>query len=326
MTFKIDWEKTSQQVHIKPETITSMVAEAFPNAPLLSYEIVTQGCDNINIKIILENGTFNLRIYLRDKGAAYREMQIAGIMRFDIPIPETLFVGDQIQGSTTYRFAITQFMEGTPLRDLLLNYPEEIWRDVMLDVGTLLSEFRRLSFSQAGFFDEHFDIPKPFQPNDLTSYIEACLSNSQVKETLGDAVFQQLRDIFQTHRHLLPDESEAILVHGDFDPANILVHQIDGKWRISAILDWEFAFSGSYLWDVANMLRYAHKMPASYQESFIQGLEQEGIELPDNWRSTIALLNISSLLDILMRHPIHESPILRQDIYQLIQHHSKQLI
>lgn len=195
----------------------------------------------------------------------------------------------------------------------------------MVDVGTVLSEFRRISFPHAGFIDENLTIPKPFQPDDLVNFVGDCLNNLQVQKALGDLMVQQLKEIFKIQRHHLPDESDPHLVHGDFDPANILVQKVDGKWVISAILDWEFAFAGSLLWDVANMLRYAHQMPDAYEESFIKGLEKGGLELPKNWRTTIALLNISSLLDSLVRHPIHERPILHQDICELIEHMLKNI-
>lgn len=325
MTFKANWEKTDKQIQLKPETIASMVAKAFPNALLSSYEQLSQGCSNLNIKIVLKSGTYNLRIYLRDREAAYREAHIASFIKFDIPIPEVFYIGDHTEDLTTYRYVITKFMEGIPLRDLLLNYPESDWQNIMVDVGAILSEFRRLSFPDAGFFDADLNSPKPFQPKDLTYHIDTCLSNPHVIEVLGYSMIQQLKDIFTKHSHHFPDESDATLVHGDFDPANILVNQIDGKWKISGILDWEFAFAGSFLWDVANMLRYAHHMPHCYQESFIKGIQEAGLELPENWRHTIALLNISSLLDILSRHSIQERPNQCQDITQLIKHHLGQL-
>ncbi|MBP9878114.1 MAG: aminoglycoside phosphotransferase family protein [Alphaproteobacteria bacterium] len=325
MTFKANWEKTDKQIQLKPETIASMASKAFPNVPLLSYEVLSQGCANLNIKIVLKSGTYNLRIYLRNREAAYREAHIASFMKFDIPIPEVFYIGDHTEDLTTYLYVITKFMEGIPLRDLLLNYPESNWQNIMVDVGAILSEFRRLSFPHAGFFDEHFNIPKPFQPKDLICHIDTCLSNQNVQKALGNAMLQKLQDIFAKHSDYFPNESDATLVHGDFDPANILVHRIDDTWRISAILDWEFAFAGSFLWDVANMLRYAHHMPHCYQESFIKGIQEAGLELPENWQKTVALLNLSSLLDILSRHSIQEHPKQSQDISQLIKHHTSSL-
>jgi len=91
------------------------------------------------------------------------------------------------------------------------------------------------------------------------------------------------------------------LVHADFDPANLLVAKIENSWQITGILDWEFSFAGSILCDVANMLRYAHHMPAIYEEEFLHGLNDSGIKLPKHWRVSIDLLNLLSLLDCLTK-------------------------
>lgn len=171
-----------------------MVAQAFHDQFILSYEIISGGCANLNIRIFLDRGSYILRIYLRDKDAAYRECHIASLMKYNIPIPEVLFIGDQSEGDMSYRFAVTQFIEGIPLRDLLLNYPKN-----------------------------------------------------------------------------------------------------------------------------------AHQMPGCYENSFLEGLKKGGLELPKNWRVTIALLNISSLLDSMNRYPIHKHPILHQDICQLIGHMVKRI-
>ena len=119
--------------------------------------------------------------------------------------------------------------------------------------------------------------------------------------------------------HLFPGHNERNLVHADFDPANILIDQIDGKWQVVAILDWEFAFSGSMLCDVANMLRYAHKMPKEYQESFLLGLKKNNIDLPEQWKIIIHLLNIVSLLDCLVRSDPENRPNQAADILSLIE-------
>ena len=112
----------------------------------------------------------------------------------------------------------------------------------------------------------------------------------------------------------------ANLVHADFDPANILVAEVDGKWKISAILDWEFAYSGSWLNDVANMLRYAHQMPDTYRIGFLEGLEDNNFKLPENWQSIINQYTLASLLDSMTRHDLEICPNIKADLYNLISH------
>ena len=99
---------------------------------------------------------------------------------------------------------------------------------------------------------------------------------------------------------------------------NILVDKINGDWKITGILDWEFAFSGSVMCDVANMLRYAHQMPAAFKDEFLRGLKNGGINLPENWSITCDLLNLISLLDCLVRSDPRNSTNRCTDICELI--------
>ncbi len=110
------------------------------------------------------------------------------------------------------------------------------------------------------------------------------------------------------------------MVHGDYDPANLLVDRSDGQWKISGVLDWEFAYSASPLQDMALMLRYAHHMPPLYETAFVLGVQNGGVELPDDWRLRIDLLNILNLLSCLVRCPPDQRPNQCADICELIEH------
>ncbi len=68
------------------------------------------------------------------------------------------------------------------------------------------------------------------------------------------------------------------------------------------------------------MLRYAHKMPPEFQNSFIEALQKNGIKLPAHWSTTIHLLNLSSLLDLLKRSDPKDHPHRCADIRELINH------
>ena len=54
-------------------------------------------------------------------------------------------------------------------------------------------------------------------------------------------------------------DHEARLVHGDFGAANILVRQVQGAWQVAAVIDWEFAFAGTPLFDLGHFLRYERR-------------------------------------------------------------------
>ncbi len=312
----MNWEKNDSQLLLPEKTIYKMVKKAFPEQKLASYKRIPEGCANLNIKIDMEDSTSHiLRIYIHDNDAAIREKNLGTLLKDKIPIPLTFYVGE-IDG---YTFAITKLLPGRHLGSFLLgNVPYDI-EAIMYDAGKILSNIISYSFNTSGFFDKNLNvISGSASIEKLSAHIEECLSNQNVIAVLGLEKIEDASNFINQNKHLFPDENERYLVHGDFDPANILVDKTNDKCHISGILDWEFAFSGSYLWDVANMLRYAHKMPPAFQNCFILGLTDGGLQLPENWNSTIDLLNLTSLLDCLKRSDAEKKPIQCSDIRDLI--------
>lgn len=315
--FKINWEKKTAAM-LPQETIYKMIHLAFPKKTLISYEIIKGGCANLNVKIHLSNypNPFILRIYMRDKEAAYREQNLALLLKDTIPIPVSHYIGN----IDDYRFAIVDYLPGVPLRELLIKpQPSHTITQLMYDVGVILSKISSLKFKETGFFDENLNIISDNNSN-IMEYVNECLKDHTVTTILGIEIIEEIKIYFKKFRDLLPDPNSKNLVHGDFDPANILVTESNGNLQISGILDWEFAFAGSTLWDVANMLRYSHKMPHEFKDTFINSLTANGVVLPDNWQITINLLNITSLLDCLKRADVHNKPKQCADILELIKH------
>jgi len=194
----------------------------------------------------------------------------------------------------------------------------------MFDAGQLLSSIQSHHFATAGFFDDELNITELSSQNNLIDFAHQCLNHPTVIQGLTVSVTANIKRLIEKLKIYFPDEDENHLVHGDYDPANILVNKIDDQWKITGILDWEFSFSGSPLFDVANMLRYAHQMPAAFETSFIQGVST-GFMLPQHWRVTIHLMNIISLLDCLSRSPIQQRPNQCADIFSLISYKTHQL-
>src|SRR5687768_17116724 len=138
--FKANWEKTSVTHELPDGTIEKMIAHAYPNKKLMSHELVSGGCANLNIKILLENAEqpIILRIYLRDKDAAYREQKLGVLLKPTIPIPLTYYIGQH----NDHVFAIIEFIPGITLRELLSDLSPNI-NTIMHEVGVLLSNITK---------------------------------------------------------------------------------------------------------------------------------------------------------------------------------------
>jgi aminoglycoside phosphotransferase (APT) family kinase protein len=316
VTFKQNWEKADQHYDISPQSIEGMVALAFPQNKLASHEVISGGCANLNIKITLQDKEqlYILRVYLRDKDAAYVEQKLGVLLKDKVPIPQIYFVGDL----DAHRFSVAEFMPGITLRDLLLGDEACDMEELMREAGEILGRIQTIRFSISGFFSKDLTIQEPLTQDGYVSFAKDCLKHPTVIHILGEESISKIDHLLDVHAVLFPDETQTHLVHGDFDPANLLVKKSDGFWKISGVLDWEFAYCASPLQDVALMLRYAHHMPTVYEAAFLSGLQNGGVELPDDWRLRIDLLNILNLLSCLVRSAPDQHPNRCADICDLI--------
>ncbi len=290
MPFKESWERAT----IPKERIEKILSTLFDSIP--PYEQVLGGCVNVNVRLPTKNQL--LRIYLRDQEAPFKENKIAELLT-DLPLPTVESIGS-IDGLT---YALTSLMPGVPMREL------KDFSSLSSKTGELLAKIHSFRFSSPGFFN------KDLKPHSQGSLLLFALDI--IPKELPD-----LTPLFQRLADHLPSEASAHLVHGDFDPSNLLVNK---KGEISAILDWEFAFSGSPLWDVANWLRYADQMPSTYETDFLKSYQHHAGELPKNYPTTIRLLNLISLLDCLTRRSNENDPRSKEEIHNLIKLISSEL-
>ena len=316
MTFKTNWEKSEVRHQLPTGIIERMINSAYPGKQLGLSQIIAGGCANLNVKIQLENeeSLLILRIHLRDKKSAILEKNIGNLLKNVLPVPQILYIGN----IDNYCFSVSEFMPGIPLRDLLLSKTPHGLETIMYEVGMALSKIAAHKFPKTGFFNENLEIVEELGDDSLKSFSLSCLEHEGVKKYLSHEMIVKIKSLLESLPPL--DNLGANLVHADFDLANILVAEVDGKWKISAILDWEFAYSGSWLNDVANMLRYAHKMPDGFKIGFLKGLEDNNFKLPENWQSITNQYTLASLLDSMTRHDLEICPNIKADLCNLISH------
>jgi aminoglycoside phosphotransferase (APT) family kinase protein len=322
MTFKVDWEKPSQQYDLPEIILTSMVQQAFPKQSLEAYKLIPGGCANLNIHIKLTShaDSYILRVYLREPNAAYREQQLAKFLQAHLPLPQIYHIGELAD----YRFAISQFISGITLRDLLLGNERYNLSELMFAAGQYLGKIQKHRFASSGFFDQELKIVQTISNADYVEFAKDCLEQLSATESLKPELIQKIHKLVEEFSFYFPTEKDDHLVHADFDPANILVEKHQDVWKISGILDWEFSYSGSPLCDVANMLRYAHHMPDTFTLSFLAGFKEDYL-LPDDWRPRTHIMNLLALLDCLALSPIEKKPKRFADICTLIEYIVREL-
>ena len=173
--------------------------------------------------------------------------------------------------------------------------------------GRALAAIGAVTFARAGFFTGPGLVPSPAGlPASLPEFVETCLRAGPAAQALSPAELDQLRALATAADPLARSVAGARqLVHSDCNGKNLLAVARDGGWSVSAVLDWEFAFSGSPLGDIGNMLRFRAGQPAGFADAFIAGYRDAGGPLPPGWREISEALDLYALADFLTRPPGH---------------------
>lgn len=252
------------------------LVQAFLNGrELQSADLLTTGKSNSNYKLTLSDGeTYVLRLY--SHGNAARETYIMNLVRELVPVPVELYRGET--------WSVFPFLEG----QLLETTPQHA--DAAAEA---LARIHSITFESPGWIEADGSVT-PFSFDGGKSFMDTMLEHPDVLAWIGDdTAAATLARIWKRETPRLEEiGAESCLVHGDFNPTNILIH----NGRLSGILDWEFAHANTPYMDIGNLLR--NTAPA-YHDAIARGLESGGMHLPDDWQARAELIDLGSHLEFL---------------------------
>ncbi len=316
---KTNWER--YRVHFPIDKVTlKRLLQPYSNSEITNVTLLSEGCANSNYKVEFITGPpVVLRIYLREKDSVAREIALHNLLVNQLPVPE-VFYSDDSCTLIDHPYAIMHFVDGESMRNIILSKDKSSIKECAFSAGIYLNHLRNITLSHGGFFQDNKLTIRPFHHDEeYLPYAYSCLDNKNVLESLGIQRADNLRAFLEKNQHFFPKKSEANLTHADYDPANMLVKKTDERYQVVAILDWEFAFSGSYLMDIGIFLRYSHKLPEIYETNFVKGIISGGNTLPKDWKKSAKLMDIICLLSLLYWNPEKERPNLSRDVVSLIQ-------
>jgi aminoglycoside phosphotransferase (APT) family kinase protein len=242
-----------------------------------------------------------LRRYLERNTCAV-EAALAGRLAGVVPVAE-IVATDPDGTAAGEPVMLSRFMPGDPVDTLLPGLTPAEASALGESAGTVLAAIGSVTFPRPGFFDGPGLIPGPdgVEPTaGLPEFVDRCLRGADALTAAEQAALR--RHAVQAAAGLDVLRGSRQLVHSDFNPKNLLAASRKGTWRITAVLDWEFAFSSSPLFDIGNMLRFRSELPAGFAGGFIAGY---GGSLPGNWRELSQALDLFALADLLTRPPGH---------------------
>ena len=296
---KENWDRAHPILDLRLDTLTDLVQPAFPGRTVVAAEVMTAGLANTNYKIALSgrDEPVVVRVYTRDRTACRKEAEIQHLIRDTVPIPEILHA--DVEGERyEWPYTVTAWVDGVMLRHVLAQGDGTAIRSAAHAIGVALAAIGSYTFARAGFFGPCLVVDQPMGQASAAwlSYMNAFLFHEGAGDRLGVALRDRVWRMAETGVHYVRAIDDArSLVHSDFNASNLLLRETHGAWTVAAVLDWEFAFVGSPLGDVGNMLRGDEVLSPVFEPAFIEGFVQGGGTLPPDWKRIATLLDLLAL-------------------------------
>ncbi|AVT36849.1 phosphotransferase family protein [Plantactinospora sp. BB1] len=284
--------RTSDELHTVAEALGSRVLETRRLAGGFSHETCL---------VTLADGEVVVRLGGPDPAV---EAAVMATARRYVPVPEVLLVLPAAEGAPDARPATAiEYVSGTPLEQVLAADGSGL-SDLGVEVGRVVAGIGTVTYDRPGFFvDEQLTVrTEPPWSAQLPEVVAGCMAAT---ERLDRPTRDNWTALCGSHAPTLARvDDHARLVHADVNPKNILVSRDGGSWRVAAVLDWEFSYSGCPYADAANMLRFGADYPAEFVSGFRAGYaahQPADLPLPPDWAHLGRVLDMFALSDLVTR-------------------------
>jgi aminoglycoside phosphotransferase (APT) family kinase protein len=307
-------------VEVELDQIQSLLSPVLKGVAIASVERVEGGLTNTLYRITLVDGGVSLclRIFAAGKLPWERELKILALVSASLPVPDVLLA--DCGGADFERpYLVYRWIEGITLNECRKQTSPAALLSVAESLGRLLARVANFSFADGlnGALNNILAGQSPMEV--LLSASEEALLRGLARKRLGAALADAICSRFDTNSIRLCElNRDASLVHGDLGGRNILVAIAkDGGWRISGLIDWEAAFSGSSLWDVGSLFRYSRRYSETFRQRFERGYRDTGGKLPEDWLRTARLLDATRQVATLNEE--REMPVVFEECRELIE-------
>lgn len=296
------WGRRHGLIALDEGTLAELLQPIAAGKRVLAAEPLSGGLVNTNYRVTLAgfDRPVVLRLYARDGTACQKDVDLFARLWGRVPMAELLHA-DAAGERIGRPYAVFAWIEGEPLEGVLLRRDEAETVQAAESIGAALAAIGEVHMPQAGFLGPGLAVAEPFDDfeSGFRQFIEQQFEASP-GERLGPALAARLRGFVADNAALLaPLGGGYTLVHGDFKGSNILMRRERGVWATAAVLDWEFAWAGTPLSDVGQMIRYDRAFHPAFTPAFARSFAAHGGALPQGWKRTARMLDLFNLLDFL---------------------------
>lgn len=297
------YDRGTPRLELSLDEARAMLAGYLAGRPLEALEPLAGGFLNTNYRIAVGGADQVLRISNRPGDALAVEVAVLRNLGREIPAPRVVHFEARPAGDAFPPHAVLTYLPGRPLGMAEEEFTPADVAEVGAGLGRILASIHRRTFPASGDFGTDF-LVRPW-PGDFSEAIaretSRCLASERLKSRLSAPERDRLAAVVEAHAPALTgDLLQDRLTHSDFNPKNVLVARRAGRWEVTGILDWEFAFSGPCLYDFGNLFRFEEELPP-YREPLVRSYREHGGRLPGNWRAVARFLDLLPQLQFLAR-------------------------
>ena len=290
-----DPNRVCYNAFIDTDIATEIVLSHFMGKNITLLRLSSGYCNTVyKVFVSGESCSFILKFFTRDPSTCRLEADVIEYLSKDIPVPKILV---SCYANTPIPYVIYEWVEGETLDTLLNSCCESDTEQAGFEVGVILAKLTFHHLGNCGLFGEKLKIK-----TEIYSYPDLCIDFIlQIIEQ--DHIFYEvkknIRSTLKKAAYLLFEPTFIpCLVHGDFRGANIIIRKIHGRWRVAAIIDWEWSFAGIPLVDVGCLLRPESRYRLAFASSLSKGFDSEGVKLHKHWYKIAKLLDLAHLCRI----------------------------
>jgi Ser/Thr protein kinase RdoA (MazF antagonist) len=302
------WDRIHSFRSVSIPEAESFVRTADPAARVSAIQPLTAGLRNTNYRIDLVAGQpLVLRFYTADPSACAREAAILAAIAGRVPVPLIRHFAPTAEPP----FSLFDWLEGSPLDQVLADAGPGDAREIARVCGSALAAIHALHFAAPGFLGPDVAVASP-----MPAWAPTMLSILAIAAPrLGEELAAGVRRVVESDAPAVEAVwSDAVLVHADFKPWNLLGRAPGAPlpFELTGVLDWEFSCAGCRLIDFGTFLRDESRRPEGFGDAFAGGYLAGGGSLPSDWRRLALLVDLVSVLQLANRHAGRGSDDLRR--------------
>ncbi len=258
---------------------------------------------------------FVLRIYEHDPSICRKELDLLAMIQDSIPVPDIIYA-EPAGREEIPPFVLYRYVEGVEFRELKRD--REAYAQAAYAIGQTLAAIHKITFNSSGWLGPGPSVSHPLiaGENPVPRFAGLCFQSPNLQRYVGAVLREKALDLVWSQASTLAGLEDKSLVHGDFGKRNVIVRQVSGTWAVAAVLDWEFAFSGSPLADAGHLLRYERMSRPTAEPHFSNGYTQAGGKLPDRWRILARTIDLIALCESLTHDDL--TPEIAAELAELV--------